>query len=472
MAAIESTRGRIEPLTTETAIRRVCTHPRLIARAASRLCALVACLLVTASAANAQGQTDTLARRDSSAMRARALSDSAARIRAIADSILLEDEPDDELVLDAPPATRQSITMQSLNRAYTIGNNQIAENVGLVSYRWSGPEWKLFVSGSPLRYSGSNTTITGMPPVTGRIDWSFAKGDTLRVYGRSSSVPSALDSMQAAAIGAVSVSTIDLESFSLGTPAMFGTRAAFTFELGELSLGLHGGLEYQPKPSGASRVYWTGTTLLGGASLSGLLSDVRWTGAFDLSQSSADSLLVPGDSVGRNLFQGGGSFNASLQFDGPLTADGDASGVLGLWYQRPFGNDRPDQPNRLLPAGDTYGAFVSLDLPIQSLTFSPSVSIARESASDDARVTRLLRYQYDAASWAANVGAALTIPLGRHVDLTPEFGATFGGASARFTATSAGSGSGSGRRPGRTSTTDLSAGIRGWWAGLEMTISF
>lgn len=432
-------------------------------------CALLGLFLASAVEGRAQGAPDSLSRRDSAAIRARVRSDSAARVRAVADSILLEDDPDDEIVLDAPPATKQSITMQSLNRGYLIGSNNISENVGLFTYRWSGPDWRVLLSGSPLRYSGNGTTITGLPPVTGRVDWTFAKGDTLRVYGRSASVPATLDSMQLAAIGAVSVSTLDLESFSLGTPTMLGTRAVVTFDVGDVQLGLHGGLEYQPRPNGTARVYWTGSTVLGGASLSGLVSDVRWTGALDVSHSSADSLPIAGDSVGRNLFQGGGTFNASLQFDGPLTADGEASGVIGAWYQRPFGNDRPDQPNRLLPVGDTYGAFVSLDLPIGELTFSPSVTVARESASDDAAVTRLLKYQYDAASWAVNTGASLTIPLGKHFDLTPEFGATFGGASARFTATTSPI---PGRRPGRSSTTDLSAGIRGWWAGLELTINF
>lgn len=469
MAAVQPARRRAESLTRRQVIRRVRSHPGLIARAARAVFALLVLTLASALEGRAQGTPDSLSRRDSAAVRARVRSDSAARVRAVADSILLEDDPDDELVLDAPPAIRQSITMQSLNRGYTIGSNDISENVGLFTYRWSGPDWKLLVSGSPLRYSGNGTTITGLPPVTGRVDWTFAKGDTLRVYGRSGSVPATLDSMQVAAIGAVSVSTLDLESFTLGTSAMLGTRAVFTFDVGDVQLGLHGGLEYQPRPSGTSRVYWTGTTLLGGASLSGLASDVRWTGALDVSHSSADSLPIAGDSVGRNLFQGGGSFNASFQFDGPLTAAGDATGVIGAWYQRPFGNDRPDQPNRLLPVGDTYGAFLSLDLPIGSLTLSPSVSVARESASDDARVTRLLKYQYDAASWAVNTGAGLTIPLGKHFDLTPEFGATFGGASARFTASTAPV---PGRRPGRSTTTDLSAGIRGWWAGLELTISF
>ena len=468
---------------------------------ATALFALLALTLLGVQGARAQARPDSLVRKDSAAARARILSDSAARVRAVADSILLLDDPDDELALDAPVGARQSVTIQSLNRGYTIGKNRISENVGLFSYRWGDPDWKVFLSGSPLQYAANGTTISGVPPVTGRVDWSFAHGDTLRVYGRSSSVPASLDSLQSAALGLVSVSTIDLESFSLGTPAMFGARTTFTFDLGELSLGLHGGLEYQPRPSGTARTYWTGTTLLAGVSLSGPASDLRWTGTVDVSHSSADSLLTPGDSVGRNLFQGGGAMNATLQLDGPLTSEGDATGVIGLWYQRPFGNDRPDQPNRLLPVGDTYGAYLTLELPIRSWVFSPSVSVAREHAADDARVSRLLRYQYDAASWAMNAGAALTIPLGKHLDLTPEFGATFGGAAVAFTATTAagrtsaglssanasGPGSGgtgmsggsggttptvSGRRPGRTDVTNFSANIRGWWAGIELSISF
>ncbi len=443
------------------------SHPGLLLRTSWVAVALVVLALLSVRPAGAQGRPDSLARRDSA--RAGVPADSAAKLRALADSILLEDDPDDDMSLDVPVGIRQSFSVQSLNRGYTIGGNSIAENVGVVTYRWRAADWRLSASASPLRYAGNGTVISGAPPVSGRLDWSFAKGDTLRVYGRSASVPASLDSTQSAALGLVSVSTIDLESFSLGTQAMFGARAAFTFDLGnDVSLGLRGGLEVQPKPTGRSSVYWTGTTVLAGASLGGLAGDLRWSGSVDFSRSSADSLLLPGDSVGRNLFAGGGSLSLGLQLDGPLTSAGDASGVLGLWYQRPIDNDRADQPNRLLPVGDTFGAFVSLDLPIQKLVLSPTLSISRESASDDAR-TRLVRYRYETSSWAMNAGAALTIPLTSRIDLTPEAGATFGGADAVFTTQLGGGGP---RRPGRTSASGFSSSVRGWWAGVELSVSF
>ncbi|MBI3791664.1 MAG: hypothetical protein HY275_12415 [Gemmatimonadetes bacterium] len=438
------------------------THPGIAWRAVAAA-VLCAGLLRPASAQEA----------GDSASRARARADSIARVRAIADSILLEDDPEDELGLPALPPSRQSVTLQSMNRGYTIGGTSIAENVGFLTYQWKSDDWKVMLAGSPLRYAGNGTTISGVPPVTARVDWRFAKGDTLRVYGRTSSSPATLDSLQTAAIGAVSVSTIDLESLALGTPAMIGTRATFSFDLGsDVTLGLHGGLEFQPRPSGGQRVYWTGTTILGGATLTGLASDMRWSTGLDVSRSSADSLLMPGDSVGRNLFPGGGTFSANAQLDGPLTTNGDATIVAGLWYQRPFGNDRPDQPNRLIPVGDTYGAFVTLDLPVRDWIIEPSLSIARESASDDATISRQLRYQYQASSWAGTAGVAVAIPLGRQFELSPEAGATFGNAEAIFTAIASGSGSGSGRRPGRTAISAVRSGIRGWYAGVELRITY
>lgn len=449
------------------------THPRVHSssfRRAMTTMAVAALVAMVARPAAAQARPDSVARRDTRP--ARVPSDSAGRVRAVADSILLEDDPEDDVDLVAPAGPRSSISIQSLNRGYTIGTSTIGENVGLMTYRWTGGDWKAFFSGSPLRYSGNGSSVSGVPPISGRLDWAFAKGDTLRVYGRTASSPATLDSTQTAALGAVSVGTIDLESLSLGAPAMFGARVAFTIPLDAgISLGVRGGIEYQPRPSGSDRIYWTGTTFVGGATVSGSVSDLHWSGSVDVSRSTSDSLLTPGDSVGRNLFQGGGSLSATFQLDGPIASSSDATMTASLWFQRPFGADRPDQPNRLIPVGDSFGATMALDVPIGSWVLSPSVAVARESASDDARVSRLLRYQYSASSWAANAGVAITIPLARQLDLTPEVGGTFGNAEAAFTAVTSGAG-GTGRRPGRTTSTGFNSGIRGWWAGVELTIRF
>jgi hypothetical protein len=437
------------------------SHPGLGWRAA---CALV--VLLGALRAGAQASPDSTAR-------AKARVDSIARVRAIADSILLEDDPEDDVALPTVVGTRQSVSLQATSRGYTIGANAISEVLGRVTYSWTSEAFRAVLTGSPLRYQGNGATLSGVPPVTARLDWRFAKGDTLRLYGRTASSPAVLDSAQAAAIGVVNVSTVDLEALSLGTPAMFGARAAMGWELGnDVTFGVHAGLEYQPKPGGTNKVYWTGTTLLGGAALSGLWSDLNWSLGVDVSRSSADSLPVAGDSVGRNLFQGGGTLSASVQLDGPLTTDGDVTLVVGGWFQRPFGADRPDQPNRLIPVGNTFGMYATVDLPVGDWILEPSLSVARESASDDATVSRLLRYSYQAASWTANTGLSVSIPLGGRFELTPEAGYVFGNADGTFSAI-AGGGSGSGpRRPGRVFTQGFSSGIRGWWTGVELRVSF
>ena len=385
----------------------------------------------------------------------------------MADSILLEDDPADDALLEAP-GTRQSITVQSMNRSYAIGTGTFKETVGLLSYRLRTPSLSLSVTASPLRYNASTgpTTITGAPPVLVRVDWLPGVGDTLRVYGRTASSPATLDSTQSLAIGAVGVSTIELESFSLGTPAMVGARAALSFPSDEVVFGLRAGVEYQAKPTGSSNTYWTGTTLSAGASIAFPTGALRTTALVDVSRSSADAL------GGKNLFQGGGSANLELRVDGLLGEGEGVDALFSAWYQRPFDNVRSDQPNRLVPVGDTYGLFSMLSFPVGSSLLTPTVSMARESASG-ATSEGASRYSYAASSWAANAGMALSVPLSRSIDLTPEVGFASGSAGSTFVATTLVGGTLPGR-PGRpvSSTQNFRSGISGWWAALEFSISF
>lgn len=395
----------------------------------------------------------------------RTLSDSAARVHALADSLLLEDDPDDDALLE-PPGTKQSVSLQSMNRSYAVGAGSYSENVGMLNYQLSSGSIRLFASASPMRYNGGIATITGTPPITMRFDWLHGTGDTLRLYGRSPSSPPTLDSIQALAIGAVGVSTIELDALSLGTPAMIGARGALSFLFDEVTLGVHVAVEYQPKPTGNNNSYWTGTSISGGLSLAIPAGGLRLTGLLDVSNSFADSL------AGKNLFQGGGNVNAELRLDGLLGGDEGSDALFGAWYQRPFGNTQTDQPNRLVPVGATFGAYATLTFPVRSMLLTPSVSASREFASGNA-ASATGRYQYSTGSWAVNGGVAWSIPLTGSVELVPEAGVAIGNADASFVATSIVGGRLPGRR-GRpvTSTQDFSSRIRGFWIAVELTISF
>ena len=426
---------------------------------------MLAALAISAAARTAHGQVRPDSVRRDSLAATRTVSDSAARVRALADSLLLEDDPDDEVALE-PEGTRQSLSVQSMNRSYTVGSGSYSENVGLLSYRLSNGRFRFFASASPMQFNGGATSIRGAPPATARIDWLPRVGDTLRVYGRTASTPATLDSTQSLAIGAVGVSTIELDAFSLGTAAMIGTRGAISFPLDGVTLGVHAAVEYQPKPTGSNNSYWTGTTVSGGASLAFPVGGLRLTGGVDLTNSFADSL------GGKNLFQGGGSMNAELRLDGLLGEELSSDVLFGLWYQRPFGDIRADQPNRLVPVGSTFGAYGTLTFPVGSSMLTPSLSLSRESASDDAQ-SLSRRYRYTSGSWAMNGGLAWSIPLTRQIEIVPEAGVTIGNADATFTATTL-AGGGLPGRPGRpvTSTQSFSSRIRGFWLALELQISF
>ena len=408
---------------------------------------------------DAQGVPDSVPRAGVDTGAKRVISDSAARVRALADSLLLEDDPDDEL-----PATHQSLSVQSLNRSYSVGGTRFAENVGLLTYHASRGAWSVIIGASPLRFSTGATTISGTPPESATIDWRFQPGDTLRIYGRSSSFPAALDSAQAVAIGSIGTSTIDMASSGLGTPGMVGARLAVSFAGENVTFGVRGALEYQPRPDGPEDTYWTGTTVSGGISLGTNGPTTRWTGLVDVTQGFADSL------GGRNLFQGGGNVNVELRLNTSFAEASAADGLFSFYYQKPFGNDRNDQPNRLIPVGDSYGLFGTANVPLRSMLLMPTLTLARE-ASSATTGTAASRYAYSASSWAINAGLALQIPVVGALDLTPEIGGVFGNASATFTSVTPAP---FGARRGRpvTSSSGFTNRINGWYLGLQLTVAF
>jgi hypothetical protein len=282
---------------------------------------------------------------------------------------------------------------------------------------------------------------------------------------RTASRPGTLDARQTDALGNAGTSTLDLDSFQFGTPAVGGAGAALAFPVGSLVLGVRGGLEYEPKPSGADPVYWRGTTVTGGLSLTGASGENQATASVNLSVSSADSL------GGRNLFPGGGMLGLQIVTDIAVRNPVDELDEpwplrAAVFYSRPFNDVRNDQPNRLVPRGSVAGGLASLLVPVRSAVLTPSIQVVRESSSD--QVTRpLARRGIEASGWTASFGLDASLPLGNHFELNPEAGYTTGSLGATYTQTVIGLG---GRAV--TSTSRFSDAIRGGWLTLELRAYF
>ncbi|MEP6692046.1 MAG: hypothetical protein ABJD07_12880 [Gemmatimonadaceae bacterium] len=341
----------------------------------------------------------------------------------------------------------------------------MSERNGIVSYDMTGPRFRLRLDGTGLRYVAPGSTINGSTPIAGRLDFVLRPGDTLTFVGQTGSNPAQLDSAQAAAIGHAGSSAIDLESFAFGAPAMFGGRGAFAFPVGDLVLSLRGGIEAEPRPSAREPVYWQGTTMLGGVTLAGDAGPARLAARVDVRRSFADSL------GGKNLFPGGGSVTTHASLDSPLSNPFDDLGEdldlrLSAFYSSPFGDTRNDQPNRLIPLGNTLGTFASLAVPVSDWILSPSIQYIRETSSADAVVGAIYQ-RSSAAGWSASFGLDALIPLTSVFDLAPQVGYVTGNVEASF-------GQSVVRRRGRPigRTSAFSHGVRGWWAGLDLTASF
>ncbi len=362
--------------------------------------------------------------------------------------------------------TRQSITLGGAYRSYTIGGAKVNESTALVSYEVRASHVRFQLDGTGVRFVTPASTIQGATPLGGKLDLIFRLGDTLTIEARSASQPARLDSAQAVAIGTAGTSTIDLESFSFGAPAKFGGRGALAVNLGDVGLSLRAGVDVEPRPSARSTVYWRGTTLRGGATLFGVVGAASQLSAgIDVRKSYADSL------GGKNLFPGGGDVTAkvalSAQLDNPwdeLNDDLDAH--VSIFYTQPFGDTRNDQPNLLIPLGSTMGAYGSLTLPWGTVLVTPSLELLRESSSADA-TSGLVHSHSSASGWTSALGVDAVIPLSSVVDLTPQAGYVFGNVSATFDQSLV-------RRRGRPlrSSSGFSDRVTGWYAGLELSLTF
>ena len=186
------------------------------------------------------------------------------------------------------------------------------------------------------------------------------------MFARSSSDPLTLSPRQTSALSTAGTSTVDLESAGFGTPAIGGGRLALAFPLGNLVLATRAGVEAEPRPNATSPVYWRGTTLRGGLALTASTGETSVTASVDATRSTADSLS------GRNLFPGGGSVTlqvlAQLSVLDPFDPLEDERWPVRavVFYGRPYGNDRADQPNLLIPQGDLLGALTAMPNGVQT----------------------------------------------------------------------------------------------------------
>lgn len=373
--------------------------------------------------------------------------------------------PRKDSIMEARAGVSQTIVLGGTARTYKIGDTTVSERVGRMTYTISSTRFRLRLEGSALRYGAFSDTISGALPASARFDLIPLFGDTLNVFARTASRPGALDSRQTEALGNAGTSTLDLDAFQLGTPAVGGGGVALAYPVGSLVLGVRGGVEFEPTPSGTNPVYWRGTTFRGGVSLTGASGENQLTASVNLSSSTGDSL------GGRNLFPGGGTLAMQLVSDIAIPNMVDALDEpwplrAAVFYSKPFNDTRNNQPDRLIPRGSVVGGLASILIPAGTTLLTPSVQLLRESSSD--QITQSSSRSGIAASgWTASFGLGASVPLGAYLAVEPEGGYTTGNVAATFTQTVIGPG-------GRAISTAsrFSDSIRGGWLTLELRASF
>jgi hypothetical protein len=365
----------------------------------------------------------------------------------------------------AQTADHSRITLTATTRAYTVGDTSVSENVAQVRYELFAPRVRFRLDGSALRYSAPAAEISGRLPLVAQLDFERRAGDTLTAFFRTSSAPYDLSARETAALSSSGTSTIDLQSSSFGTVAVGGGRMTLAYPVGDAVLALRGGFEYEPRPAGSQPVYWRGSTVRGGLSLTANSGEASYTGAIDVSHSSADSL------GGRNLFPGGGSVALQLFATGsvlnPFDPLEDERWPLRaiLFYARPFGNDRADQPNLIIPDGDLFGAVASMLVPVGGVTVSPLLQYLRETSTSGS-ISGILRSDVSGNAWTFQSGLDVAIPAGDRFEITPQAGYAFGSVGATFAQSTV-------LRRGRVGRTSaFSDAIRGSWLSLQISATF
>jgi hypothetical protein len=360
---------------------------------------------------------------------------------------------------------RSLITLTGTARSYRVGDSSVTERVTNARYEIFASRVRFRLDGALLRFATRADTINGALPVAARLDFMLRPGDTLTTFARSASRPFDLSIRQTAALATAGTSTVDLESSGLGTPAVGGARVALAYPVGDLVLAVRGGAEVEPRPDGTLPVYWRGTTLRGGLALTSSFGDRSLTASLEATRSNGDSL------GGRNLFPGGGSVTLQVATDlslpSPLDPLEDEQWPVRIltFFARPFGNDRADQPNLIIPQGNLFGAVGTLLISAGDLTIAPTLELQRETSASESS-SGIIQNHMSGSAWTAQTGLDVTIPIGRAFELTPQAGYTFGSVGASFAKSAV--------RRGRTmaQSTSFTDAIRGSWVSIQLSAGF
>jgi hypothetical protein len=346
------------------------------------------------------------------------------------------------------PRWRQTLVLRGTERRYTVDEKSgtdygIREQVGGAMYTLRGERLSVRLELAPLRYQATaqsapprTTSVAGLTPIGGRVEWRWRDADTTRVYVRSGTRPATLDTAQSRAIGAAGTSTLDLEAGAFGAQTILGVRhVARVLTRDHVSIGLRSAIELSPTPAGSDFTYWTGTTVRAGGVVEWRPgADGRVRAGVDVSRAFANDL------GGRNLFPGGGSVNLDLRADGPLDgADGTTYGAVQGFWQIPYANGNADVLTRLIPQGQFFGGTALLTTQWGPLELGPTVSVFGERSRADARfsiATPIGRpvpgeARKSAFGWSAVAGLTATLGLSDAVDLTLDAGLARGGIDLR-----------------------------------------
>jgi len=357
----------------------------------------------------------------------------------------------------------QTVAMEARVRSYQVGAVHVTERVTPITLTFQGTRARLRLSTTPLAFDAPADHVRGATPLGTRLDLRFRSDDSLRLFFDGASTPSALDSLQNAALGSVGTSTLDLDGYALGIPTVFGVRGSSAIWRGAFAqLRLRAGVDMSPSPGGTTSVYWRGTTVRGGLALRGMWDEKSYSVGAELAMSQADSL------GGRNLFPGGGT----LSLDGSATlpiGESGARAIFSAFYVHPIGDSRNDQPNRLIPSGDFYGVTAMASAFLRDVLLFPSLSLMRETSSATSG-TGALSQSMTAAGWALAPSFAASIPLGAHIDLDPEAALVVGSVGARYVRTAV-LPAGLFRRGRAVSrASGFHDRISGWWLALGVAL--